>query len=200
MADRYLNWLLSGGIGSGKSEVRRILEEHGLTTIDADEVGHEVLSPGGPAVEAVKARWPECVIGGKVDRKKLGDRVFADRDELKALELITHPHIFSMIQTRVDGAVPPLVVELPMLAQPFASLWPRIIVDASDEIRRRRAMARGASGEDVARRMSAQPLRGQYLAAADVVVPNEGDMGELSKTVELLIGSVLRVRQESTAN
>ncbi|MGH8949214.1 MAG: dephospho-CoA kinase, partial [Acidimicrobiia bacterium] len=82
-------WLITGGIGSGKSEVRRLLAERGIRTVDADAVGHAVLA--GEGLSPVADRWPDVVLEGQIDRKALARIVFADAGELRALEAITHP-------------------------------------------------------------------------------------------------------------
>ena len=187
------NWLLSGGIGSGKSAVRTVLEIHGLSTIDADSLGHEVLHPGGAGVAPVSDAWPEVVVDGEVDRKRLGAIVFADPTELAKLEGIAHPLIFSLIEERLSGLTPPVVVEIPLLVQPFSGTWRRIVVDASDDVRLERAVARGLKRDQAARRMASQPSRQQWLAAADLVVPNNGSTEDLAfaaaEIVTLIRGS-----------
>ncbi len=194
MSEVQPNWLLSGGIGSGKSLVRMVFGDHGLSTINADSVGHEVLRPGGAGVAAVSEAWPEVVVDGEVDRKRLGAIVFADPAELAKLEGITHPHIFSLIEGRLSSLAPPVVVEIPLLVQPFPGSWRRVVVDASDDVRLERAIARGLEREQVLRRMARQPSRQQWLAAADLVVPNNGSIEELelaaSGIVELIRGTV----------
>lgn len=188
-----MNWLLTGGIGSGKTEVRRILDGHGLMTIDADSVGHEVLSPGGAAAEEVAQRWPDCVVDGVIDRRALGARVFARSEELEELEEITHPHIFSAINRRVAAATGPVIVEIPVLAKPAGTTWRTLVVDAPDESRRRRAVDRGSTAEDVNRRMAAQPSRSEYLAAADVVLPNTGSVDDLERGTGQFVTHLIKI-------
>ena len=188
-----MNWLLTGGIGSGKTEVRRILAGHGLMTIDADSVGHEVLSPGGAAVDAVAERWPDCVVDGVVDRRLLGARVFASSEELQELERITHPHIFEEIGRRVAEATGPVVVEIPVLKKPAGRTWQVLVVDAPDGIRRQRAVDRGASIEDVDRRMTLQPTRSEYLVAADVVLPNTGSVDDLERGASQFFTHLIKI-------
>jgi dephospho-CoA kinase len=183
-------WLLCGGIGSGKSAVRRILQNLGISTIDADSVGHEVLEPGGAAIEAVAAAWPEVVVGGIVDRTKLGGLVFDDSAALERLEAITHPHIFALISEQIEELNPPVVVEIPLLKDPFAGSWRRMVVDALDRLRVERSMGRGMDREDVKARMASQPSRKEWLAAADLVIPNHGDLDELEETVTDAIGTI----------
>lgn len=186
------NWLLCGGIGSGKSSVRRILRNLGLDTIDADSVGHEVLDPGGPAIDVVAEAWPEVVEEGIVDRRKLGAIAFSDSGALRRLEEITHPHIFSVISERVERLNPPVVVEIPLLIDPFAGPWRRMVVDAPDQLRVERSVGRGMALDDVRARMSQQPSRQEWLAASDLVIPNAGDLDELEETVTLAFESIRR--------
>lgn len=183
-------WILSGGLASGKSAVRLLLAEHGFHTIDADAVGHEVLRSDGPAFDEIARRWPEVIDAGEVDRRALAGIVFNDLHELSALEGITHPHIFDMIKARVKELDTPVIVEIPVLNHSLGSRWRRMIVDCRDELRLCRAVSRGMAEADARSRMSAQPSRAEWLAAADVVVPNHGDLGMLSSTVDCLVSKL----------
>ena len=182
MTSQHRRWLLTGGIGSGKSEVRRLLEEHGIRTIDADSVGHAVLEH--EALPAVAKRWPDVVVNGVVDRSRLAEIVFAQPAELAELEAITHPLIFGRMEAELEGFEGIAVVEVPLIITGWG--WPRMVVDATDEIRLQRTVARGMSRDDVQRRMASQPSRAEWLEAADLVIPNHGTLGELEATVEKL--------------
>ena len=190
MTTEHARWLLGGGLASGKSQVRRHLEEAGIDTIDADSVGHLVLEPNGPAFDAVSRRWPQVVFDGRIDRPALASVVFADREQLSLLESITHPHIFREISRRVATLNGPVVVEMPLIANPFGSGWRRIVVDCIDEIRFRRAVERGMDEAEVRRRMDVQPKRAEWLAVADVVVPNNGDLAEAA-TTSMILGQII---------
>lgn len=183
MSSRHQIWLLSGGIGSGKSTVRRMLDGLGVRTIDADSAGHQVLAPGGAAVAEVASAWPEVVVDGEVSRSTLGDIVFADPAQLRRLEAITHPHIFSILSTQLENSDGPVVIEIPLLIQPFQNKYPRMVVDAPDAVRLQRAVDRGQSELDVRRRMEAQPSRAEWLAAADLIIPNSGSLADLESAV-----------------
>lgn len=183
VTDQHPRWILCGGLASGKSLVRSFLEEAGVETIDSDAIGHEVLEPSGPAHAEVARSWPQVIVDGRVDRSALAGIVFADPAELSRLEMITHPHIFTLIQERaaaVDGIV---VVEMPVLGVLPGEGWRRIVVDARDEVRLQRAVARGMDEADARARISRQPSRAEWLAAADLVIPNHGDEVELRETV-----------------
>lgn len=84
---------LTGGIGAGKSEVSRLLVEHGAVLIDADRIAREVVAPGTPGLAAVVEAFGEDVLtdDGSLDRPKLGSIVFADPDRLAVLNSIVHP-------------------------------------------------------------------------------------------------------------
>lgn len=186
MASGQPRWALIGGIGSGKSEVRRILEALGIRTIDADSVGHDVLAT--EALAPVSERWPEVVKDCAIDRARLAEIVFSDMEELRALEGITHPLIFGRIQRDLQTYPAAAVVELPLIGG--IPGWRRIVVDATDESRQERAVQRGMAAAEVERRMALQPSRSEWLAGADVVIPNHGDMAELRATVVHALGTV----------
>ena len=183
MSSRQRRWLLSGGIGSGKSEVRRILHDLGVYTIDADTVGHRVLE--GPALAPVAERWPEVIKDGTIDRAALARIVFSDLAELRELETITHPLIFGRIEAELEGFADAVVVEMPLITG--LEGWRRMVVDAWDEVRLERAVQREMSREDVVARMASQPSRSEWLALADLVIPNHGSLFDLVGTVDQFI-------------
>lgn len=178
---------MTGGIGSGKSVVRRLLEDRGFFTIDADSVGHEVLARNGPAFSKVAERWPEVAEEGEIDRAHLASIVFSDPGALAELEDITHPHIFGMIRSRVQGIPDPVAVEIPLIEHGLGEDWRRLVVDCDDDIRASRLAERGMTREDVEARMAAQPNRGRWLSMADAVVPNNDDLAALEGAVERLV-------------
>ena len=180
-------WVLGGGIGSGKSRVRAILDDLEVPTIDADSLGHTVLQPDGPAFAEVATRWPQVVVDGVVDRRQLGEIVFRDHEALVELETMTHPHIFNLIRERVEEMDGGVVVEMPLLGRKPGPEWRVMVVDAKDEIRVERAVARGMSEPEVRARMSSQPSRGAWLAGSDAVIPNHGRIADLDSTVERLL-------------
>lgn len=183
MRDGNGRWVLGGGIGSGKSAVRRLLEESGVRTIDADSVGHRVLEPDGAAFGEVADRFPTAVVDGRIDRKKLAATVFEENVELDALEAITHPHIFDTIRGHIQEIDGPVVVEMPVINHSLGPEWRLMVVDSPEEVRVERAIARGMSVEDVRARVKSQPSRREWLARADLVIPNAGTLTELAVTV-----------------
>jgi dephospho-CoA kinase len=177
--------LLSGGIGSGKSTVGRLLASGGVQVIDADLVGHEVLGPGGGAAEAVGTRWPDVVVKGQVDRSRLAAIVFHDAGELDMLESLTHPVIRARIEQMIGEA--DVAVEVPLLTDFMGEGWTRVVVDASLETRIQRLLFRGMSLEDIERRMGSQPSPDDWLAWADHVLTNDSTEAALAVQVDDLL-------------
>ena len=136
-----------------------------------------------PPAEEVATRWPETVASDRIDRQALGRIVFADHVQLEELESITHPHIFGTITSLVNQNPGPVVVEIPLLENKLGAEWRRLIVDASDETRLASLVDRGMTDTDARARMAAQPSRSEWLAIADLVVPNHGSLDELAETV-----------------
>lgn len=189
---------LTGGIGSGKSTVARLLEAKGAEIIDADILGHEVQAPGGPAYEALVERFGRGIVGadGSVDRAKLGRIIFEDPTARADLNAIVHPEIYKRITARIDGLRDTdrvVVLDAALLVETLPERGSSIGMDAlvvvaanrEDQIERVVQM-RGMSSEDAEARISAQAPQGIKLAAADYVVDNRGSMEELEKSVEAL--------------
>lgn len=161
--------------------------ERGHTLVEADRIGHEVLEPEGAAHAAVVARWPAVVVDGSIDRRALGRIVFADRAQLAELEAITHPAIHRELVARVEAAEGPVVVEVPIPVPWVPDQWPKIVVDAPDEVRVARLVDRGMDLDEVTQRMAAQPSREEWLALADHVVDNGGTPEDLVAAVDRLV-------------
>lgn len=179
--------MLTGGIGSGKSAVAARLAARGAEVLAADATGHAVLEPGGEAFAAVAARWPAVVVAGRIDRGALARIVFADAAARRELEALTHPAIAARLAARVAvSRAAVLVIELPLLVDLVGEGWPRVVVDAPVGVRRARLVARGMDADDIEARLGAQPARDEWLAAADFVVDNGGDLDQLEAEVARL--------------
>jgi dephospho-CoA kinase len=182
---------LTGGIGSGKSEVSRRLAAKGAVVIDADRIAREVVEPGTVGLARVAAAFGDDVLrpDGSLDREKLGGIVFADPDRLAVLNSIVHPLVgerVSELQSRAPADAI-LVYDVPLLVENRLSPMYDVVVvvDASDEVRiARLAERRGMSESDARARIAAQATRDERLAAAHVVITNEGSLDELSARVD----------------
>ncbi|GAA3658097.1 dephospho-CoA kinase [Nonomuraea antimicrobica] len=192
---------LTGGIGSGKSEVSKRLSAKGAMVIDADKIAREVVAPGTPGLARVVARFGDEVLhpDGSLNREKLGSLVFADSEQLAALNGIVHPLVGERVaQLQREAALDAIMVyDVPLLVE--NKLTPMydvvIVVDASDDLRIRRLTGqRGMSESDARARIAAQATREERLAAADIVIPNEGSLEELDSRVDEVWGDLVLLR------
>ncbi|MEU6724199.1 dephospho-CoA kinase [Nonomuraea wenchangensis] len=190
---------LTGGIGSGKSEVSRRLAAHGAVVIDADKIAREVVAPGTAGLARVVAAFGEEVLrpDGALDREKLGSIVFADSQKLAVLNGIVHPLVGERVaQLQADAPGDAVVVyDVPLLVEnKLAPMYDVVIVvDAADEVRiRRLAEHRGMAETDAKARIAAQAGREDRLAVADIVIANEGSLEELDTRVAEVWAELLR--------
>jgi len=160
--------------------------------IDADSLAREVVAPGTPGLAAVRAAFGEKVLNadGSLDRGALAGIVFSDPQALAQLNAITHPLIAQRSAALLAAAPHEAVVvyEIPLLAESGrAGEWELVVVvDAPDEVRVARLVARGLSETDARSRMAAQADRESRLALADVVVDNSAGPDELAAAVDSL--------------
>jgi dephospho-CoA kinase len=201
---RTLNVGLTGGIGAGKSSVARLLAEHGAVVLDADQAARAVVEPGTAGLAEIVEAFGEQVLdaGGRLDRARLAEVVFADQARRERLNAIVHPKVRAWMGERAAAAPEGSVVvqDIPLLVE--SGLEPMfdhvVVVDAGDEIRVRRLLASRELTEDQARdRMAAQASREKRNAAADTLIDNSGDRGELERSVESLWRELDRLRSSS---
>lgn len=181
---------LTGGIGSGKSEVARRLAAAGALVIDADAIAREVVEPGTPGLAEVVAAFGEEVLDadGRLDRPRLGGIVFSDTAKLERLNAIVHPRVAERTEELMARAPEDAVVvyDVPLLVENgLQEMYDLVVVvDAPEELRVRRLVEdRGMPEEQARARIAAQASREERLAAADIVVENAGSKAELDARV-----------------
>ncbi len=183
---------LTGGIGSGKSTVCRMLRDLGAWIVDTDAIAHRLTAPGGRALPAIAAQFGAEVIAdnGAMDRTRMRERVFADPAQRRALEAILHPMIGE--DTRAEAAAAPegaiVVFDVPLLVE--SGRWRDqvdriLVVDCPVETQIARVMQRnGWTADAVQRIIDQQASRAQRLAVADDVIVNDGlELEELAAEV-----------------
>lgn len=190
---------LTGGIGAGKSEVSRLLVEHGAVLIDADRIAREVVAPGTPGLAAVVAAFGADVLteDGTLDRPKLGSIVFADPDRLAVLNGIVHPLVGERSRALEEAAAEDAVVvhDVPLLTENgLAPLYDLVVVVDADPATQldRLVRLRGMTEQDARARMAAQATREQRREIADVVVDNDVPLDELRRRVKEVWDELVR--------
>ncbi|MEU9836700.1 dephospho-CoA kinase [Streptosporangium sp. NPDC048047] len=182
---------LTGGIGSGKSEVARRLAALGAVVIDADRIAREVVEPGTEGLARIVEVFGTEILrrDGALDRERLGSIVFSDAGKLAALNGIVHPLVGARVAELQDRAAEEAIVvyDVPLLAENgLAPMYDVVIVvDAADDVRLARLLElRGMTERDARARIAAQATREDRLKVADIVVPNDGTLEELQVRAE----------------
>jgi dephospho-CoA kinase len=185
---------LTGGIGSGKSEVSKRLAALGAVIVDADKVAHEVVRPGTPGLQRVVDEFgPEVLLAdGSLDREGLGRIVFGDPKKLARLNGIVHPLVgerIAELMADVEREHPDAVVvyDVPLLVENGLQDRYEVIVvvaTAPGTQLRRLVEQRGMTEADAKARIAAQAPLDAKLAVADHVIDNDGDLAALDAQVE----------------
>lgn len=200
-ARRPLVLAVTGGIASGKTAVTDALAALGAPVFDADVAAREAIEPGTDGLaEVVAAFGPEVLdADGRLDRAAMRRHVFAHPEARQTLEAIIHPRVRARLQAQAEAADAPYVVlAIPLLAEVGArAAYPWIdriaVVDAPDEVRIQRLLARDGIDRALAERMlAAQAGRAQRLALADHVIDNGGALESLRAQVAELHALLLR--------
>ncbi|MFF5141038.1 dephospho-CoA kinase [Streptomyces sp. NPDC013157] len=198
---------LTGGIGAGKSEVSRLLVEHGAVLIDADRIAREVVAPGTPGLAAVtEAFGPEVLAAdGSLDRPRLGSIVFADPARLAVLNSIVHPLVGARSRELESAAADDAVVvhDVPLLTENgLAQFYDVVVVvDAAPETQLDRlTRLRGMTEEDARARMAAQATREKRLEIADIVIDNDVPLDVLRQRVQEVWADLLRRARTAGSN
>lgn len=184
---------LTGGIGSGKTTVADMFAAHGAAVIDTDLIAHALTAPGGAAMPAIAAAFGAQFVtdSGALERSRMRAAVFSDAAAKARLEAILHP----MIRVETERATAQaggsyLLYVVPLLVE-SASWRARVdrilVIDCPGAVQVARVMQRNAMHEaDVLAIMAAQASRAARLAAADDIIVNDGDAGQLAPHVERL--------------
>jgi dephospho-CoA kinase len=187
---------LTGGIGSGKSTVARMLQAHGAAVIDADAISRATTQRGGAAMAPIEQAFGPAFVGadGALDRQRMREHVFARPEARQQLEAIIHPLVGAEIRLQAQTCrAACLVFDVPLLVE--SGHWRHqldrvLVVDCLVSTQLRRVMQR--SGWDTATTEAViqnQSPRERRLGAADCVLFNEGDnLAQLQQLVAQLAG------------
>lgn len=205
---------LTGNIGSGKSTVGRRLERLGARVIDADQVAREVVLPGTPALKEIVESFGPGILDsrGALDRKRMGELVFANPEARARLNSITHPRIKEAIEREIekarlhpqsctcDGVV---VIEAPLLIEvglhhDADEVW---VVKIDEEEQLRRLVERDKLSPDEARlRIASQMPQAEKLKYASRVIDNSGDLDTTLNQVDRQYADFLKEHFQKKEN
>ena len=196
---------LTGSIGTGKSEVARLLESMGAVVINADQVGHEAYTPNTESWREVVEAFGKDILQptGEIDRRKLGTIVFSDPQQLAKLNGIMHPRMAGMVGERIEKlrtqGTEVVVVEAALL---FEAKWDYLVdevwtTDAPVETVIQRLQDRnGLQEEEVRKRIDSQMDREERLQRSHLILDNSGDVAQLEQTVNSLWKTRVKGRTE----
>lgn len=192
---------LTGGIGTGKSTVSRLLASLGAVVVDADAIVHELQAPGAPLLAEIAAAFGADVVdaGGALDRKRLADRVFRDPAERQRLNALVHPRVGAEMARRIEAArrsaAPLVVVDIPLFFEgrprdrdaARAGFDATVLVYAPREAQLARTVGRdGCTFAEAEARIAAQMPIDEKRALADHVIDNAGAPAETERQVRAL--------------
>ncbi|HTE49372.1 MAG TPA: dephospho-CoA kinase [Kofleriaceae bacterium] len=191
---------LTGGIASGKSTVATMLRELRAPIVDADLLARQVVEPGTPALAEIAARFGPDLLDadGRLDRKRLAARVFADDVTRAALNAITHPRIAEASRAAMaalrDGGNPVAIYEAALLVENriHLGLDGLIVVAVDEDAQVERLRQRDAIDADAARaRLAAQLPLAAKMEVADWVIDNGGPPERTRAQVERVWREIL---------
>ena len=180
---------LSGGIGSGKSTVAKILSNLGAVVIDADVIAREVLEPNQAGYQKAIEVFGESILDSdlRIDRKRLAELVFQNSDELEKLEAIVNPAVIARV-AQIRNSLPEstvVVYDTPLLFEKnLQGQFDKVLIVVTDsEHRKARLIERGLELTDIEARIANQATDAQRRTVADFVIENNGSPEQLQDQV-----------------
>jgi dephospho-CoA kinase len=190
---------LTGGIGAGKSEALAAFERRGVPVLSTDKVAHDILDDEQVRAALIERWGAEIAPGDAVDRDRVGEIVFADREELAWLESVTHPRVGAHVlewRQSLGADVDIAVVEVPLLFEAAMedAFDATLAVIADDGLRDARLRERGQAGLEG--REERQLDQAEKERRADHVIRNDASLDELDREVNQLIEELRKGRGE----
>ena len=180
---------LSGGIGSGKSTVAKILSDLGAVVIDADAIARQVLEPNETGYQSAIEVFGESILDSdlRIDRKRLAELVFLNSDELAKLEAIVHPAVIARV-AQIRNSLPEstvVVYDTPLLFEKnLQGQFDKVLIVVTDSKHRKaRLIERGLELTDIEARIANQATDARRRTVADFVIENNGSLEQLQDEV-----------------
>jgi dephospho-CoA kinase len=201
---------LTGGIGSGKTVVSKLLANLGAGIVDTDLIAHQITAPQGAAIALIREQFgPEFITtDGALDRSRMRALVFQNPEARKLLESITHPLIRQettkqALESVRDGALY-LVFAVPLLIE--SGSWKPLIdhlvvMDCPKETQIERVMQRSnLTRQEIEGILAAQASREERIGQADTVIKNEGSLSDLAEEVQSLHQKILKIQKDQLSS
>jgi len=187
---------LTGGIGSGKSHVAKYFHQLGSYVFDADLLARAAIERGSKGFDEVITSFGDVILkDGDIDRRKLGEIVFADPAAKIKLEAIVHPEVQRLFEEAKKELPQDAIViyEIPLLAESNSRnrFDYAITVESDVDTRTNRLKERGLANHEIVGRMAAQVTREERISHCDIVIENHGDEDSLLRQVEKIWHEVL---------
>ena len=176
-----------GGSGSGKSAASEIFKELGFKVVDADKVARKIMEKGQSAYDETVRAFGDGILlqDGAINRKKLGEVVFADPKKLGILDKITHKYIKKELCRIVSESNQDVLIDAALPPKEFCECDKAILITAPREQRIARIAARDGITREVAEnRLDSQLSDKEYAAIADVIFDNDGSIEELKQKIK----------------
>lgn len=183
---------LTGGIGSGKSEAARVFAELGVPIVDVDIISHELTTSGQTTLNKIADTFDETILNndGSLNRTSLRQKVFADSEARKKLEVILHPAIYNKALERLEenASAPYQILAIPLLFESdrYLKIINRsLVIDSDTKLQIARASKRdGLLEADIQKIIDVQMPREKRNALADDIILNDGSIEELKEKVK----------------
>ncbi|MCK4547355.1 MAG: dephospho-CoA kinase [Candidatus Eisenbacteria sp.] len=182
---------ITGGIASGKTTIAKELEKLGAVLVDADQIGHDVVDNVAEVRDRLREAFGDSIFDAqdRIDRSRLGERVFGDGDALGRLNAIVHPHLLEELRSRVEhlasgpgGKV--IVIDAALLVEWKAQEWLDylVVVESGAERQLERICSRdGLTREEARGRISSQVGADERAAVADEIIGNDAGLDDLAR-------------------
>ena len=189
--------VITGSIGTGKSTAVDIIKEFGFTVLDSDKIVHEGYNIGSELYYKIINHFGEDILkGDEIDRQKLGEIVFNNDKKLNELNNMVHGYVYDKLKEGIEASKEkvifldiPLLFETKDIHEPiYDEIW---LIYVSEETQRKRlterAIAENKKPEDVLKIIDKQISIKEKVFMADVVINNEGTVGELKENIKALL-------------
>ena len=195
---------LTGSVGTGKSTVANSFKELGAYVIDWDELAREVVCPHSKACKEIVEHFEKNVLNEDltINRQKLAEIVFSDKEKLEKLNQIVHPEVFEedeRITNEIRSIDPDALIikDIPLLFELTRPVFVDkiVVVSASEQTQLRRLEEKGMSREDAQNRIKSQFPLEEKLKSADFVINNDGSLEETKRQVEEIYSSLRKGEQ-----